>query len=70
MRNRKSIDALSIGAILVAAGIIGFSIWSVPPSFNAAVYGEVGKVLARQALAVLPAGGEVTVIARDLDKGG
>jgi hypothetical protein len=66
MRNRRSIDALSIGGILVALGIAVFSVWSIPPRFNAPVYSDIGKILARQALAILPSGGEVTIIARDL----
>jgi hypothetical protein len=65
MRNRKAIDALSLGVICVAIGIVAFSAWILPPGFNASVYPDVGRVLAQQALAGLPKGGEIVVIARD-----
>jgi hypothetical protein len=65
MRNRKSIDALSVGAVFVAAGIVASSVWSWPTSFQAGIHSEVGKALAREALSVAQAGGTIMVIARD-----
>jgi hypothetical protein len=65
MRNRKAIDALSLGAIFISAGIIALSLWALPPKVDSQLYSEMGRVLARQALELLPPGGEISVIARD-----
>jgi len=67
MRNRKSIDALSLGVCMTAAAIAALSIWQLPPRADAAISGEIGRTMAREALAVLPKGGRVVVIARDLN---
>jgi len=67
MRNRKVIDALSVGAIFISAAIIALSVWALPPKVDSKVYSEIGTVLARQALELLPAGGEIVVIARETE---
>ena len=66
MRNRKLIDALSLGVCITAATIAALSIWHLPARPDSAVAGEIGRTLAREAVAVLPKGGRVVVIARDL----
>jgi hypothetical protein len=65
MRNRKSIDALCIGVICVAAVIAALSAWHLPPKLDKGIYAQVGQVLAREAMAVTPPHGEIIVIARD-----
>ena len=67
MRNRKVIDALSLGAIFISAGIIALSVWALPPKVDSKLYSEIGTVLARQALELLPSGGEILVIARETE---
>src|SRR5688572_18385544 len=67
MRNRRAMDALSLGAIFISAGIIALSVWALPPKVDSKVYTEIGTVLARQALELLPAGGEIVVIARETE---
>ena len=67
MRNRKSIDALSLGVCITAATIAALSIWHFPARPDSPVASEIGRTLAREALAVLPKGGRVVVIARDLN---
>ena len=67
MRNRKSIDALSLGVCIIAATIAALSIWPLPAPADSAVASEIGRIMAREALAVLPKGGRVVVIARDLN---
>src|SRR5687768_17370860 len=65
MRNRKSIDALCLGAICAAAGIAALSMWNLPPKREDALYASVGRALAREAISAMPSGGEIVVIARD-----
>ena len=67
MRNRKVIDALSLGAIFISAGIIALTVWALPPKVDSKLYSEIGTVLARQALELLPSGGEILVIARETE---
>jgi hypothetical protein len=66
MRNRRSIDALA-GTICLASLVVAtLAVWNRPPKTDSAVYSQVGKTLAQQALAVLPPGGRIVIIARDL----
>jgi hypothetical protein len=67
MRNRKSIDALSLGVFIVAIGIVIAAFWNRPPGIDKTIPSEIGKTLARHALDVLPSGGGVIVIARDTE---
>jgi hypothetical protein len=67
MRNRKSIDALALAVCLTAASVAILSIWHLPPRADAEISGEIGRTMAREALAVLPKEGRVVVIARDLN---
>jgi hypothetical protein len=67
MRNRKLIDALSLGVCITAATFAALSIWAVPARPDSAVAAEIGRTMAREALAVSPKGGRVVVIARDLN---
>ncbi len=66
MRNRGSIDALSLGVCITAVTIAALFIWHLPARPDSAVAGEIGRTMARETLAVLPKGGRVVVIARDL----
>ncbi len=67
MRNRKSIDALALGVCITAATVAALSIWHLPPRADVAVAEEIGRTMAREALGVLPKGGRVVVIARDIE---
>jgi len=67
MRNRKAIDALSLSAIFISAGIIALSVWALPPKVDSKLFSEIGIVLARQALELLPSGGEIVIIARETE---
>jgi hypothetical protein len=67
MRNRKSIDALALGVCIIAATVAALSIWHLPPRADVEVAEEIGRTMAREALAVLPKDGRVVVIARDLN---
>lgn len=66
MRNRRSIDALAVTICLGSMVVAALAVWSRPPTTDSRVYSQVGKTLAQQALAVLPGGGRIVIIARDL----
>ena len=66
MRNRRSIDALAVTICLGSMVFAALAVWSRPPTTDSRVYSQVGKTLAQQALAVLPGGGRIVIIARDL----
>lgn len=66
MRNRRSIDALAVTICVASLVVAALAVWSRPPKTDSGVYAQVGKTLAQQALAVLPAGGRIVIIARDL----
>jgi hypothetical protein len=65
MRNRRSIDALAVTICLASVVIAALAVWKLPPKPDSAVYAQVGKTLAQQALAILPAGGRIVIITRD-----
>jgi hypothetical protein len=67
MRNRGSIDALAVAVCITALAIIGLSLGYLPPRVDTAIYSEVGEKLAQQAVALLPKGGRIVVIARDTE---
>jgi len=67
MRNRRSIDIVSIliaGAALVT--IVLFS-WDFRPPVDRKLHSEIGRVLAKEALSLARPGGEITVITRDTE---
>jgi hypothetical protein len=59
-------DALAVIVCLASLVIAALAVWNLPPKTDSAVYAQVGKTLAQQALAVLPAGGRIVIITRDL----
>jgi hypothetical protein len=66
MRNRGSIDALAVAICVASLIVAALAAWNLPPKIDSALYSQVGKTLAQQALAILPAGGRIVIIARDL----
>ena len=65
MRNRKSIDAFAVLVCIASAALVALSIWHLPPAGDSQVYSEIGRRLARQALALVPPAGQISLIARD-----
>src|SRR5687768_13883950 len=66
MRNRGSIDALAVAICVASLIVAALAAWNLPPKIDSALYSQVRKTLAQQALAILPAGGRIVIIARDL----
>lgn len=65
MRNRGSIDVIAAAVCIGAAAFAFFALWNRPAKFDSAIHAEIGRTMAREALAVLPKGGRIVVIARD-----
>ena len=65
MRNRGSIDAFAVAVCLIAIGSAAFSLWHSPPKIDSAIYKEIGRTLAQEAIRALPNGGKIIVITRD-----
>src|SRR5689334_8280640 len=67
MRISRTIEGLSLAAILVALLITLGSAWPMPPRPNHRLHQAIGMALAQEALALLPPGGQIVVITRDTD---
>jgi hypothetical protein len=65
MRNRGSIDAMAIAVILLATAFGLLSLWHLPPKQDTAVYRDLGRNMAREAVGLLSSGGRLVVITRD-----
>jgi len=66
MRNRRSIDALAVTVCFASLAVAAFAVWHLPPKIDSPLYAQVGKTLAQQALGLVPGGGRIVIIARDL----
>ena len=65
MRNRGSIDAMAIAVCLLAAAFAVLALWHLPPKQDSAVYRELGRTMAREAIAQSASGGRLIVLARN-----
>lgn len=67
MRGGKVTDSLLAG-VVVAAAVTGFLVLRGPgPTVESQLHSEIGRVLARESLAVLRPGGEIVVLTRDTE---
>ncbi|HKS36819.1 MAG TPA: hypothetical protein VJW76_06495 [Verrucomicrobiae bacterium] len=67
MRNRRSIDIISIlvaGAALVTIALFS---WDFRPPVDRGLHAEIGRALAKEALSLARPGAEITVITRDTE---
>jgi hypothetical protein len=66
MRESKAVNVLA-SLVILGAGGAGLLAWrgGLPPRLNPKPHAAVGQALARQALALLKPGGQITVITRD-----
>lgn len=67
MRNRNSIDIVAILSASAAFATIFLSSWGFGPPVDRKLHSEIGRVLAKEALSLLPRGGQITVITRDTE---
>lgn len=67
MRNRKSIDIISIifGAAGLVVILLSFSVFL--PRIDKKLHGEIGRTLAKESVKLLPSGGKIIVITRDTE---
>ena len=67
MRNRKRTNFICILATGAALGVILLASFEFGPSIDGRLHSEIGRALAREALSLLPPGGEITVVTRDTE---
>jgi len=65
MRNRRSIDTIAILSAAAALVVMVLSSCEFAPRIDRRLHAEIGKALAKEALSLLGAGGQITVITRD-----
>ena len=67
MRNRNSTDIVAILTASAAFAAIFLSSWGFGPPVDRKLHSEIGRVLAKEALSLLPRGGQIAVITRDTE---
>src|SRR5438093_13448499 len=67
MRNRISTDIVAILTASMALAAIILSPWGFGPPVDGKLASEIGRVLAKEALSLLRAGAQITVITRDTE---
>ncbi len=65
MQSRKSIDILAAVFILIALAAITLTVTPIPPAKHSSLHRSIGEALAKDAISLAGAGGQVRVIARD-----